>query len=528
MRIVSIHKGIEKIFDSETTQVAIGRRDEGVAVDLDLTPDTLVSRMHALLWHEDGQYLIEDLNSRAGTQINGSEIKGKGKRLLRTSDIITIGETVLRIRRTPETANQPGKNPNKEAANQLLEITPSLDANKAAFKADEPATLDAVRQRLTLFYELPLQFGEETRVDALLQLIVERVVHLIDGAQRGAILVKDKNGKLVLKAHLPASNPAVSLTLAQQAIDERSAFIYPPVSLKKPSVSDSIGIYNIDCAMYAPLLWMGETFGVVCVDNEKDKDEDKTKKTRGKAFDADDLRLLQAVAHHAAMAVANLELHEQQNRQMEVLSDMLKLVSPQVAEIVKQRGKVRLGGEFRDVTILLADIRGFTNLSATMTPNDVTQMLEDYFGCLVPVIFEHYGMIDKFVGDAVLAVFGSPDADEEQHLHAIQAALKMQRELQPINARRAARGQRTGQLGIGIHCGEVVHGFIGTTERMEYTAIGDTVNRASRFCDGAGGGEVLISTELFQYVWNKIKAEQTSIATKHEGNLLAYRVEGLR
>ena len=131
MRIVSTYKGIEKIFDSETTQVAIGRRDEGVAVDLDLTPDALVSRMHALLWHEDGQYLIEDLNSRAGTQINGSEIKGKGKRLLRTSDIITIGETVLRVRRTPETANRPGKSPDKEAADQLLQVTPSKLTNPA-------------------------------------------------------------------------------------------------------------------------------------------------------------------------------------------------------------------------------------------------------------------------------------------------------------------------------------------------------------------------------------------------------------
>jgi len=520
MRIVSSYKGQERVFDAETTQVTIGRRDEGVAVDLDLTPDVLVSRMHALLWREDEQYWIEDLNSRAGTLINGKQIKRKGKRRLHDTDVITIGETRLTIGAPAEPSNHPGTSPDKEVADRLLEVTPSLDANKAAFTADDPATLDAVRQRLTLFYELPLQFGEETRIDALLQLIVERVVGLISGAQRGAILVKDKKGKLALKAHLPVSQPAVSLTLAQQAMDERSAFIYPPFSLK-PSLSDSIGVYNIESAMYAPLLWRGETFGVLCVDNEKGK-------SKGKAFDADDLRLLQAVAHHAAMAVANLELREEQGRQMEVVSNMLKLVSPQIGERLKQRGQVRLGGEFRDVTILLADIRGFTNLSATMTPNDVTQMLEDYFGCLVPVIFEYYGMIDKFVGDAILAVFGSPDADEEQHVHAIQAALKMQSELQRINTLRSSRTQRTGQLGIGIHCGEVVHGFIGTTERMEYTVIGDTVNRASRFCDGAGGGEVLISAELYQYVWNKIKAEQTSIVTKHEGNLLAYRVESLR
>ena len=517
MRIVSSHKGQERIFDSETTQVAIGRLDEGVAVDLDLTPDLQVSPLHALLWIDDGQYWIEDLNSRAGTRVSGKEIKGKGKRALQAADIVTIGETELRIRPSSGTSKSPGQSPDKEAANQLLEITPSLDANKAAFTSDDPSTLDAVRQRLTLFYELPLQFGEETHIDALLQLIVERVVGLIAGAQRGAVLVKDKNGKLALKAHIPVSHPAASLTLAQKAMDERSAFIWPPVSLKKQSIPDSVGIYHIESAMYAPLLWRGEAFGAVCVDNET-----------GGVFDTDDLRLLQAVAHHAAMAVANLELHEEQGRQMEVVSNMLKLVSPQIGERLKQRGQVRLGGEFRDVTILIADIRGFTNLSATMTPNDVTQMLEDYFGCLVPVIFEHFGMIDKFVGDAILAVFGSPDADEEQHLHAIQAALKMQSEIQRINSQRATRSQRTGQLGIGIHAGEVVHGFIGTPERMEYTVIGDTVNRASRLCDGAGGGEVLISSELYQYVWNSIKAEQTTVATKHEGNLLAYRVEGLR
>jgi adenylate cyclase len=408
------------------------------------------------------------------------------------------------------------KRPDKSAADRLLEITPSLDANKSAFTANDIVNEDAAR-RLALFYELPLQFGQETRLDELLQLVVERVVNVIPGADRGAVLVKDKNGKLALKAHLPMGHPAVSLTMAERAMDQHTAFIWPPISLTKEEIPDSVGVYRIESAMYAPLMWRGHTLGALCVDNET-----------GGSFSGDDLRLLQAVAHHAAMAVANLELHETQREQMEVFNNMLKLVSPQLGERLKRRTPIRLGGEFREVTILLADIRGFTNLSATMSPQDVTQMLEDYFGGLVPVIFEHYGMIDKFVGDAILAVFGSPDADEEQHLHAVQAAMKMQSIIQRINLERAAKGLRTGDLGIGVHCGEVVHGFIGTNQRMEYTVIGDTVNRASRYCDGAAGGEVLVSAELYQWVWNAIKAEQTSIATKHEGNLQAYRVEGLR
>src|SRR5262249_23788334 len=144
-------------------------------------------------------------------------------------------------------------------------------------------------------------------------------------------------------------------TLAQRAMDQQCAFIWPPVSVSKDEIPESVAVYRIKSAMYAPLLWSGQTFGALCVDNET-----------GGAFSGDDLRLLQAVAHHAAMAVANLELHEDRREQMQVLNNMLKLVSPQIGDRLKRRTQVRLGGEFRDVTILLADIRGFTNLSATM------------------------------------------------------------------------------------------------------------------------------------------------------------------
>jgi len=407
--------------------------------------------------------------------------------------------------------------PPKEISKQILDLTSSLDANKPAIAADSIANVDELRQRLTLFYELPLRFGKETRLDALLQLIVEGVVDLIVGAKRGALLVKEQNGKLALKAHLPAARPSVSTTMATQAMDQRSAFIWPPSGVSKQSIPNSVGAYQIESAMYAPLMWRGEAFGAVCVDN-----------ATGEPFKEDDLRLLQAVAHHAAMAVANLKLHDERQQQMEVLNNMLKLVSPQIGERLKQRGPVRLGGDFRDVTILLADMRGFTNLSATMSPPEVTEMLEDYFGDLVPVIFRHQGTIDKFVGDAILAVFGSPEVDEKQHLHSIQAAQEMQQAMREVNARRAARNKRTGELGIGIHCGEVVHGLIGTYERMEYTVIGDAVNRASRYCDGAGGGEILISPELYQWVWNSIEADETRIDTKHEGKLVAYRIKNLK
>lgn len=526
MRITYFCQGKEMFKDFETAEIIIGRPKEGVAVDLDLTPDAKVSRPHARIWIEYGQYWIEDVNSTRGTQINGEEIRGKGRRRLQTGHTVSIGETTLRVDIPREQEDTVKTLPSEESELELAKgITQSLDAAEPAFPPAE-ATTDT-DQRLALFYELPLKFGEETRLDVLLQLVIERVVDVIPGARRGALLVTDRpTGELLRKASLPTDNPAVSITLAKRAIEQREAFIWSRSAVLVEIGEDEAGAvpgsafeHNIESAIYAPLLWKGETLGVVCVDNCETCD----------TFRTDDLRLLQALAHHAATAIAHLHLQEDLRLEIRVLNKFMKLVSPQVAARLRDhREQVRLGGEFRDATILFSDIRGFTKLSAQMEPDDVTEMLGDYFGRLVPLIFEHHGTVDKFVGDAIVAVFGSPQKDDQQQLHAIQAALEMQAAMQEVNADRNTRGKHTGELGIGIHCGEVVHGFIGSDERMEFTVIGDAVNRASRYCDGARGGEVLISPEVYQWVFRNVEVEQATIPTKHEGDLAAYRIESIK
>jgi adenylate cyclase len=404
-------------------------------------------------------------------------------------------------------------------------IKQSVDATKSAF-SPLAANSDADR-RLALFYELPLKFGEELQLDALLQVIVERAVEVIPGATRGALLVNDaKSRQLLRAASIPVNNPAVSTTLAQRAIERSQAFIWSRPSSDQEQSETGDGVipgsafeFNIESAIYAPLIWRGKALGVVCVDNNE---------TSG-AFRSDDLRLLQALAHHAATAVAHLDIERALQRETKILSNFLKLVSPQLAERLTQyQGPIRLGGEFRNATILFSDIRGFTKLSSRMQPEDVGEMIEDYFSRLVPVVSKNKGMIDKFVGDAIVAVFGSPIKDDEQHRHAIQTALEMQSAMREVNIDRQQRGKVTGELGIGIHCGEVVHGFIGSRERMEFTVIGDTVNRASRYCDGAGGGEVLISPDVFKWAWKFVKVEETSIDTKHEGKLFAYSLRSMK
>jgi adenylate cyclase len=525
MRFLYKYRNKEQALDFEGNQIIIGRPQRGSKVDLDLSPDVLVSRKHARIWLDNSFYWIEDLNSSGGTRINGLEIRRKGRQHISFGDVIEIGETTLQILDTPSQNSQ----------EKLIQITPephldqtlqSLDANIPIFHYSEVTATEAER-KFTLFYSLPLKFGEETDINSLLKVIVENVVEAIPAAQRGAVLIEDKETEqLALRAHVPVGKGAASKTLARQAINQLKAIIWP--SPKAPPIeqpyfeedaSESIAEYKISAAMYAPLLWRGTPLGVLCVDTS----------VAGVSFHEEDLRLLQAIAHHGAMALSNLQMQEEQWRLTKAQNRLLKLISPQISErLMQHKGNLKLGGEFRNVTVLLSDIRGFTNLSKTMSPDEVTEMLEDYYHRLVPLVFKYRGTIDKFVGDAILAVYGSPYDDKQQHLHAVLSAMEMQEAMREVNAKRSSYGKRTGDLGIGIHCGEVIHGLIGSKERMEFTVIGDTVNLTSRYCDGAGGGETLISPKVHSLIWDSVEVEERNIATKHEGNLPAFLIKRIK
>jgi class 3 adenylate cyclase len=144
------------------------------------------------------------------------------------------------------------------------------------------------------------------------------------------------------------------------------------------------------------------------------------------------------------------------------------------------KGEVRLGGERRRVTILLSDIRDFTSMSERMAPEEVVSFLNDYFSEMVDAVFEHGGVLDKFIGDGMLAVFGSLDDEPDHGRRAVQAALRMKVVLAKLNEERAVAGRPPISIGIGIHTDDVIVGNIGSRRRLEYTVIGDGVNTCSR------------------------------------------------
>jgi adenylate cyclase len=522
VRIRYRYRGNEKLFDQSVESVIIGRPRAGAHVDIDLTPDLRVSRPHARISFAEGQYWIEDLGSANGTAVDGQAIKGFGKVRLEPAQKIAVSDTILEIE-IPQAMTdrslgwEMADRTLVDTHDNLLDIAEGIDATASVFGVGRP--IDPERaEGFALLYELPLRFGEETQLDTLFQTIIERLVEIIPAASRGALLLEDQvSGKLLLKAHIPAGHPAVSMSLASRTILRRQGFIWRQGS--DPSQSQLLS--RSKAGMYVPLIWKDRAIGVACVDNSDG----------GALFTRDDLRLMLAVAHYAAMATMQNQLQGELRRNAALLARLLTNFSPRLRERLLSRaahGRLRLGGEKSEVVILQSDIRGFTKLTSGMDTDDVMDMLNDYFSALADAIFAYDGTIDKITGDAILAVFGSPEPDPLRHEKALRAALAMQSAMTAISDKRRHRGQATCTIGIGVHCGEVLHGFIGSNDRMELTVIGEAVNWTSRYCDGAAAGEILISPALHQHLWRYVDAEFTTIQTKHEGALGAYRLKRIK
>jgi class 3 adenylate cyclase len=178
-----------------------------------------------------------------------------------------------------------------------------------------------------------------------------------------------------------------------------------------------------------------------------------------------------------------------------------RYVTTQVSEQVLN-GRVNLGGEVRRVTILFSDIRDFTSTAEKMEPMDVVAFLNEYFSEMVEAVFEYGGVLDKFLGDGMMAVFGSFDDEPDHPRTAIMAALRMKALLGKINGKRSITGQAPIKIGIGIHTDEVIVGNIGSQKRLEYTVIGDGVNTCSRVesLNKEFGTTILITSTTYEEV----------------------------
>ena len=206
-------------------------------------------------------------------------------------------------------------------------------------------------------------------------------------------------------------------------------------------------------------------------------------------------------------------------------------VSPKVAEgILGTKNPISLAGSRSLVTVLFADLRGFSFQSRKMSPEAMVELLNAYFGIMVEVVSRYEGTLDKFIGDCVMALFGAPVPIENDAVKAVQCAVDMQDEVNRYSRRQRDRGKPYLYLGIGINRGEVLVGNIGSPQRMDYTAIGETVNLASRFQEYARGGEIIVSDSVYQCVKEKfqVKALAPGVVKGAGSRMPLYVVDGYR
>jgi adenylate cyclase len=223
---------------------------------------------------------------------------------------------------------------------------------------------------------------------------------------------------------------------------------------------------------------------------------------RLRAFDNEDELLLTAIA--SQMDTAIFESLEKRK----LRSAFERSVGPKIMEAILASGRDFLKGERSQVTVLFSDMRGFTSVAERTEAESLVTVLNEHLEAMTPIIMEHEGTLDKFMGDEVMALFGAPLPLEDHALRAVRTALEMQRAHKELMARWEAAGREAVPIGIGINSGDVIVGQIGSSKFTDYTVIGDNVNLGSRLCGVAKSHQILISETTYQLVRHAAKVNK--------------------
>ncbi|MGC1393267.1 MAG: adenylate/guanylate cyclase domain-containing protein, partial [Coleofasciculaceae cyanobacterium] len=214
-------------------------------------------------------------------------------------------------------------------------------------------------------------------------------------------------------------------------------------------------------------------------------------------YSDEDLDFLIALANQAAIAIENTELNKKIEADAVLQSKLERFFPKTVSKKLKEEGNIEVIDT--EVTALFSDISGFTELCSEMEPRQVIEMLNEYFPAVVEeIIFQYEGTLEKYIGDALLAVWGAPYRQPDDAARAVQAAVAMQRAIHKLNKQWLQQRHIEIRVQIGLNTGKVAAGNIGSPKLVQYATIGDTTNVSSRICSAAKPGEILISETTFQ------------------------------
>ena len=486
--------------------------------------DPTISRRHAEIVLTDSGVRVTDLGSSNGTFLNGAKIT---EAEAGANDVVTFGKVAFRVKEVTAPAPRPqvvaappdfaSPKPGSKggAAGGTIVRQLPVSGGVPAIVIDQPEGSSHLKvpgqsqeerreKKLSLLLEVSKELSKQQELDRLLDKVVDFTFQIMNVDRVSILLLDGKSDELIPRISKSRTGDAsaakhVPQSIARKAVEERVAILSDNAAADERFKGKSILIQSVRSAMCTPLMGSDQkVLGILYVDNL----------TATHSFADEDLEFLIAFGGLTAIAIENSQLSERIRREALVRSNFERYFSPNIAQVISQQQDAgRLPSEKRPVVVFFSDIRGFTPMSETMSPDEIAKLLTEYFTEMVDKVFEHGGTLDKFMGDAIMALWGAPIAHADDADRAVQCALDQLTELEKLNAKWKQEGRTEVQIGIAINFGEVFAGNIGSDRRLEYTVIGDAVNTAYRLCGKAGPNEILISEPFYQQLKKKPPVE---------------------
>src|SRR5438874_9261516 len=466
--------------------------------------DRIISKEHAQIQRSaDGRFLLRDLRSLNGTFLRGERVSDH---YLADGDEFTMGSTRIVFVDKPQA----------DDALQRVTIAPGLteshirgkiQASTGDFLAERQITDEKILrrdyERLRIGHELARAVGSELDLDKLLPKILDKAFELV-GADRGVILLRDDKGGALqpryVKTRSGKSDPNIVLskTVMSEVETNKAAVLSSDATMDaRFSGAHSIIMQGIRSTMTLPLLHSGELLGIMHLDSL----------FTSNAFTEKDLQVCTGMAAQAAISIQNARLASRIEKEAQTRAQISRLIPPSVVEqVVKGELTIEKGGRLAECTMLFSDIRGFTTMSDGRPAQEIVNTLNEYFEVMVDILFKYSGTLDKFVGDEIIGLFGAPIPIDDAPFKAVACAIAMLQGLAEFNNTRKAEGLTAIDIGIGINTGNVITGSIGSTRALQYTAIGDPMNVASRLCNHAKAGEIIVSEYTYRHVASRVDA----------------------
>ncbi len=494
-------------------QASIGRSSDNDIVLNDFS----VSRRHAYLKHEGGEWVLYDNRSTNGIRVNDRHVPNAP---VASGDRAVIGTFTLKFRDEPVGAAPPKRvvDSTSTCIRPISEFNEDFGLEKAVPLLHSDSTADRKRVVLDVGYknkvfEILVQVAKtlislddlETVLDKVMDLIFEYLP-----VDRGFLLLEEQ-GKLQLRISRFKSGQRMtsdgslpySRTIVDMVVREKVAVLTSDAQQdERFEAGQSIRIQQIRSAMCAPLWYRDSVIGVINVDSP----------LHVAVFTERDLDLLTALANFAAVAIERARLHDRVAEEKRIRGRLERYHSPQVVDEII--GDVQATGSFKEVrtetvTILFADLVGFTTWSEKMAPTDLARLLNRFFTLASDAVFSQDGTIDKFVGDAVMAFFGAPIDQPDHAARSVAAALKVRDEVELWNRDRAAQGEFPLEVRMALNTGETIVGEIGSERRVEYTVVGNAVNVAARMEQFvAMPGDIVIGPRTYEGVRDRYRVAQ--------------------